>query len=318
MIFGKIKTFIKNPAVAVKNKVEERRQKEVTYCMNPENYEKISDKRAIKAKYYTVFGKYPDLRHPKTYNEKLQWIKLYDRRPEYVSFVDKYEVKKVVADIIGEKYIIPTYGVWDRAEDIDFDALPDKFVLKCTHDSESVTICKNKAEFDREKAIEHLNRCLKRSMFLFGREWPYKHVKPRIIAEKYLQNEDGSSISDYKFFCFDGEVKTMLIVSERFEHGSKLDYFALDGTHLPFTHTYPNAAVPPAFPKNFELMKSLAEKLSAGYPHIRPDFYECNGEVYFGELTFFTGSGFLPFQPEEWDYTFGSWIKLPRKKIKAN
>ena len=169
MILRKIKTFICHPVAAVKNRVEEARRAKVAEWLKPENYNKISDKKAIKAKYYRVFGRFPDLRHPKTYNEKLQWIKLYNRKPEYTNLVDKYEVKKIVADIIGEKYIIPTLGVWDRADDIDFDSLPEKFVLKCTHDSESVTICKNKAEFDRKEAVEKLNKCLNRSLFLYGR-----------------------------------------------------------------------------------------------------------------------------------------------------
>ena len=315
-IFHAARTFITHPLNSVKYRIEETRREKVAKWLDPEHYDNLSDIKAIKAKYYKVFGRFPDLRHPKTYNEKLQWIKLYDRKPGYTNLVDKYEVKKLVAGIIGEKHIIPTYGIWERVEDIDFDDLPNRFVLKCTHDSESVVICKNKAKFDMDSALKKLKVCMGRNLFLYGREWPYKHVKPRIIAEKYLENDDGSPLSDYKFFCFDGEVKTMLIVSERFESGSKLDYFDLDGRHLPFTHTYPNASVPPPFPKNFELMKSLAEKLSVGYPHIRPDFYECNGKVYFGELTFFTGCGYLPFQPEEWDYTFGSWIKLPKKKIK--
>lgn len=314
---SKIATFIKHPILSLKSKLSGYKQKKISKWLSPDNCDKVSDKKAVIARYFINFGKYPDLKHPKTYNEKLQWLKLYDRRPEYTKVVDKYEVKKIVAGIIGEEYIIPTLGVWNKADEIDFDSLPDKFVLKCTHDSESVVICKNKAELNIPKVKDKLDGCLKKSLFLWGREWPYKNVKPRIIAEKYLENDDGTPINDYKFFCFDGEVKTLLIVSERFESGSKLDYFDLKGKHMPIRHTYPNAATPPALPKNFDLMKSLAEKLSVGYPHIRPDFYECNGKVYFGELTFFTGSGFLPFYPESWDYTFGSWIKLPKKKTKS-
>lgn len=313
---SKITTFLKHPIISIKSKYRDRRQKYIENALKPENFVKLSDKEAIKVRYYLNFGKYPDLKRPKTFNEKLQWLKLYDRRPEYTNLVDKYEVKKIVAGIIGEQYIVPTLGVWNFADEIDFDFLPNQFVLKCTHDSESVTICKNKAEFDIQAAKKKLNACLQKNMFLWGREWPYKNVKPRIIAEAYLKNDDGAPLNDYKFFCFNGEVKTMLIVSERFESGSKLDYFDLSGNHMPIKHTYPNATNLPSFPKNFEQMKNLAEILSAGYPHVRPDFYECNGKIYFGEMTFFTGSGFLPFFPESWDKIFGSWIHLPHKKIR--
>lgn len=314
---SKIITFLRQPIISIKRKRQECRQNYIENSLKPENFVRLSDKKAIKVRYYLNFGKYPDLKHPKTFNEKLQWLKLYDRRPEYTKLVDKYEVKKYVANRIGEEYIIPTLGVWNNAEEIDFDSLPNQFVLKCTHDSESIVICKNKAEFDISVAKKKLTDCLKKSLFLWGREWPYKNVKPRIIAEEYLKNDNGTLLNDYKFFCFNGEVKTLLIVSERFEGGSKLDYFDLSGNHMPIKHTYPNAATPPALPKHFEQMKKLAEILSVGYPHIRLDFYECNGKIYFGEMTFFTGSGFLPFTPESWDETFGSWIQLPHKKTKS-
>ena len=173
-----IKALIKHPVLTVKEKYNNYKQDKFYRLLEPENFNKLSDKKAIKLRYKLNFGKYPDLKHPKTYGEKLQWLKLYNRRPEYSMMVDKYEVKDYVAKIIGEEYIIPTYGVWERAEDINFDALPNQFVLKCTHDSASVIICKDKEKFDIASACEKLNNCLKRSLFLYGREWPYKNVKP--------------------------------------------------------------------------------------------------------------------------------------------
>ena len=312
---SKIITFIKHPVISVKSKLRDRRNKKISDNLKEENFYKLSDKEAIKTRYYVNFGKFPNLKSPKTYNEKLQWLKLYYRRPELTKLVDKYEVKRIVADLIGEEYLIPTISVYNNADEIDFNVLPDKFVLKCTHDSESVIICKDKSKLDFAAAKDKLAACLKKSLYTWGREWPYKNVTPRIIAEELLENSDGSPINDYKFFCFDGSVKAMLICSERFSDGTKLDYFDLNGEHLPFEHTYPNATLTPQMPHNFELMKELAEKLSYGFPHVRPDFYECNGKVYFGELTFFTASGFLPFVPEKWDEIFGSWLKLPKKKV---
>ncbi|MBR2343775.1 MAG: glycosyl transferase [Clostridia bacterium] len=275
----------------------------------------IPDRAYLKMKYRASFGRKLNLKDPKTYNEKLQWLKLYDRCPEYTDIVDKYEVKRIVADIIGEEYIIPTLGAWEKAEDIDFDALPEKFVLKCTHDSGGLVICRDKAELDIEAARKKLKRALKRNFYHLGREWPYKNVKPRIIAEEYMEDEATGELRDYKFFCFDGTPRALFIATERQKAGEevKFDFFDMDYTHLPFRHGHPNADTIPEKPKNFELMKSLAEKLSAGFPQVRADFYEVNGRVYFGELTFFHHNGFMPFDPEEWDYTFGEWITLPKK-----
>ena len=275
----------------------------------------IPDKLYLKIMYRRCLGKKLNLKNPQTYNEKLQWLKLYNRNPEYTKMVDKYEVKKYVADKIGEEYIIPTLGVWNKFEEIDFDTLPQQFVLKTTHDSGGVVICKDKSTFDYETAKKKLNSSLKNNFYYMGREWPYKNVKPRIIAEKYMEDSATKELRDYKLFAFDGVVKALFIASDRQNpnEDTKFDFFDSTLKHLDFTNGHPNASVPPACPETFAEMKKLAEKLSEKIPHLRCDFYEINGKIYFGELTFFHWSGFTPFSPEEWDKTFGDWIKLPEK-----
>jgi hypothetical protein len=277
----------------------------------------LSDIFFLKCLYRLKFGRSLNLDAPKSFNEKLQWLKLYDRRPEYSMMVDKAEVKKYVAGIIGEEHIIPTLAVYNRVEEIDFDALPNQFVLKCTHDSGGIVICKDKETLDKKAAIKKLKKGLKTNYFYQNREWVYKNVKPRIIAEQYMTNDSNSAVdelSDYKWFCFDGEPKAMFIATDRFAKGeeTKFDFYDMDFHHLPFTNGHPNASKPISKPKSFEAMKELARKLSKGLPHVRVDFYDVNGHVYFGELTFFHWSGTMPFEPEEWDYKFGEWLKLPQ------
>jgi len=230
--------------------------------------------------------------------------------------VDKFDVKKYVADRIGEEYIIPTYGVWDSFDEIDFDKLPDQFVLKCTHDSGGLVIVRDKSALDKTKARRKIEKCLKRNFYYLGREWPYKDVKPRIIAEAYMEDETTAELRDYKFFTFNGVPKVLFVASERQKEGeeTKFDFFDMDYNHLPVCNGHPNASVPPKKPETFEKMRELAEKLSEGIPHLRVDFYEVNGKIYFGELTFYHWSGMVPFEPEEWDYTFGSWLELPIAK----
>lgn len=276
----------------------------------------FSDKAYLRLKYILCMGKKLDLNMPETFNEKLQWLKLYDRKSEYTQMVDKYGVREYIASTIGEEYLIPLIGVWDSLDEIDFDSLPDQFVLKSTHDSGGVVVCKNKAEFDIEKAKQKLRKSLKRKYFYNSREWPYKNVKPRIIAEKYMEDESGYELKDYKFFCFDGAVNALFIATDRGVEGEevKFDFFDADFNRLPIKNGHDNADREFEIPNGFEKMKELASHLSKGIPHIRVDFYNINGQIYFGELTFFHFSGFVPFEPEEWDYTFGSWIKLPVKK----
>lgn len=274
----------------------------------------MPDAMYLKMKYKMRMGKKLNIRNPQTYNEKLQWLKIHDRNPEYIIMVDKYKAKKYVADRIGDQYIIPTLGVWERFDDIDFDALPNQFVLKCTHDSGGLVICSDKNRLDRVAAKNKIEKSLNRNYFWASREWPYKNVKPRIIAEQYLVDESGYELKDYKLFCFDGEVKALFIATDRTDptKETKFDFFDAEFRHLPFTNGHPNAGREIKCPVSFEEMKSLASRLSKGIPQLRVDFYDVNGQVYFGELTFFHWSGMTPFVPEKWDYTFGEWIHLPK------
>ena len=277
----------------------------------------VPDKPYLMLAFRANMGRWPNLKRPETYNEKLQWLKLYDRRPEYSTMVDKCAVKEYVADIIGSEYIIPTLGVWDRFEDIDFDALPERFVLKCTHDSGGLVICRNKAELDIGAAREKINKFLKRKYFRVWREWPYKNVKPRILAEAYMEDGGTQELRDYKFFAFNGEAKLLFVATERQKTGeeTKFDFFDMDYTHLNIQNGHPHALIPPEKPEQFQLMRQLTEKLAKGIPQLRVDFYEVNGAVYFGELTLFHWSGMVPFDPPEWDRELGSWIELPKKTV---
>lgn len=273
----------------------------------------LDDKAYLKLMYKIHMGKSLNLDHPQTFNEKLQWLKIYDRNPLYTTLVDKYEVKKYVADKIGEQYIIPTLGVWNHFDDIDFDSLPDQFVLKCTHDSGGLVICRDKSKLNKRAAKEKLEKCLKRNYYWSGREWPYKNVKPRIIAEKYMEDSETSELSDYKFYSFQGVIKAMFIASGRQKGQTKADYFDMKFKPLPFTWGYPHTNVLPKKPKNFEEMVKIARILTKDIPEARADFYEVNGKTYFGEITFFDGSGMERFHPESWNKTFGEWLKLPEK-----
>ncbi len=256
-----------------------------------------------------------DWKKPKTFNQKIQWLKVYNKKQEYTQMVDKAEAKKYVASIIGEEYIVPTIGVFKKFDDINFDEMPQRFVIKCTHDSGGLVIVRDKASFDKAKAKKKIEKALKANPYTVDREWPYKNVKPRIIIEEYLEDIKTSELRDYKFFCFNGEVKALFIASDRYKEGeeTKFDFFDTEYNHLPFTNGHPNGNDEPEKPQQFELMKELAKKLSQGIPHVRVDFYEVDGKVYFGELTFSHWSGMTAFEPIEWDYTFGEWIELPRK-----
>ncbi len=277
-------------------------------------YVHLSDEDFLKKKYSAVFHRELDLDDPKTFNEKLQWLKLYDRRSIYTEMVDKYAAKKYVADIIGEEYIIPTLGVWDSFDDIDFDSLPDQFVLKCTHDSGGLVICKDKKKFNKGAAKKKIEKALKRDFYLLSREWPYKNVPRRIIAEKYLEDNTVYELRDYKFMCFNGEVKCSFVCSDRFtEKGLHVTFFDKDWNVMPLRRVYPQRNDGISKPENYDKMIEIAKKLSQKIPFARIDLYEVNGLIYFSEITLYPGAGYEPFDPEEWDYTFGSWIDLPPK-----
>ena len=277
----------------------------------------LPDEMFIRLNYLRRMKQWPDLKNPTTYNEKLQWLKLHDRQPLYTQLVDKYAVRRFVAERIGGEYLIPLVGgPWDSFDEIDFDALPEKFVLKCTHDSGGLLICRDKRALDREKARRRISQSLQQNFYYHNREWPYKDVQPRIIAEAYMEDASTSELRDYKFFCFGGEPKMLFVASDRQTAGeeTKFDFFDMDYNHLDLRNGHPNAAVPPEKPVQFGLMRELAQKLSQGIPHVRVDLYEVNGRVYFGEMTFYHWSGMVPFDPPEWDERLGSWIRLPEKQ----
>ena len=270
---------------------------------------RMDDEKYIKKLFKLKMGYEPDLDNPKTYNEKLQWLKLNDRNPEYTAMVDKYLSKQYVAERIGEEYVVPLLGVWDSFDEIDFDKLPERFVLKTTHDCGGVVICKDKSTFDRDKAKAFLNKHLAYEYFYHCREWPYKDVKPRILAEEYLEGMD--EFVEYKMFCFSGKVK-MVLVCKGQAHGAgrTYDYCDTDLNRFPFTSLNPNSEGELPVPEQMPELIALAEKLSEGIPQLRVDTYLADGKIYLGELTFFHNGGMAKFDPPEWDEKLGEWIEL--------
>ncbi len=271
-----------------------------------------NDETFLKWKYYTVFHRFPDLKNPQTYNEKLQWLKLHDRKPEYTKMVDKAEAKKYVANIIGEEYVIPTLGVFNSFDEIDVNKLPNQFVIKCTHDSGGVVVCKDKSKLDIKKARKKIEYGLGKTNYWGTREWPYKNVKPRIIVEQYLEDESGYELKDYKVHCFNGEPQFILVASGRQQSDIRFNFYDLNWNLLPFEKSHkrinPNITIPK--PENLDKMISLAKTLSADIPHLRVDFYNAKNHLFFGELTFFPASGLGKFNPDEWDKTIGDLLHI--------
>lgn len=275
----------------------------------------IPDRIYLQIVYFKHFRRFINFNNPKTFNEKIQWLKLNYRNEEYTKLVDKYRVKQYITKLIGEEYVIPTLGVWNNVDDIDFKSLPEKFVLKCNNDSGGIVICKNKKDFDEAKAKSFLKERLKNNGYWYGREWPYKNVKPCIIAEKYMEDSISKDIKDYKFFCLNGSMEFFDIDIDRFiEH--RANYYDRNGNFLPFGKTYcpPDYTKKIEMPKNLDKMIELAETISHNTVLSRIDFYEIDGQVYFGEITFYPGSGFSPFTDEKWDYKLGDMIDLPNIK----
>ena len=274
-------------------------------------YKEMSDEAYLKRLFRAVHGYELDLEHPQTFNEKLQWLKIHDRKDIYTTMVDKYEAKKYVSAKIGDKHIIPTLGVWDHFDDIDFSKLPKSFVLKCTHDSGSVVLVKDKDDWDKESAKRKLEHGLSRNYYWSGREWPYKNVKPRIIAEQFMMDGDGAELTDYKIMCFNGKVECSFTCTGRQSpRGLHVTFYDRQWKKMPFARHYPTEQKSGPRPRNYEKMMELAEKLAASLKFARVDFYEINNQIYFGEITFFPGNGMEEFSPVEWDYQLGSWIQL--------
>lgn len=274
----------------------------------------LSGEEFLERMYHIKTGTILNLDNPIMYTEKLQWLKLYDHRQEYTQMVDKYAVKEYVSQKIGEEYVIPLLGVWDNVEDIDFDSLPNEFVLKTTHDSGGVVVCKDKKTLNVKKSKKRLKYFFDRNYFNINREWPYKYVPHRIIAEKYMEDSTQGELRDYKFFTFGGEPKVLYITQGRGgDEETYADFFDMDFNHLSFKIDHDMSPRLPEKPINFELMKQLARRLSENTPQLRVDFYEVDGKVYFGEMTFFHCSGMELFKPEEWNKIFGDWLILPEK-----
>lgn len=271
------------------------------------------DKVYISLLYRFKLGEKMNWKSPQTYNEKLQWLKLYNRNPLYTEMVDKVKAKEYVASIIGEEYIIPTLGVWNNPYEIDFNALPNRFVLKCNHNSGlGMYICKDKSQMDVVRVLKNLRKGLKQNYYMNHREWPYKSVKRKVFAEKYME-DDGDALTDYKFFCFNGTPQFMYISKDASAYPTT-DFFDMNWNHLTIRMKDPNAKLLPEEPVKFEEMKELAKKLSAGIPHVRIDFYVIDNQIYFGEFTFFHNAGYSKIEPKEWNYKIGKWLELPNRE----
>lgn len=264
----------------------------------------------LKIKYRCTIGEPLNLICPKGFNEKLSWIKIYDHNPLYTKLVDKFEVKNYVAKLIGEEYVVPCYGVWNSFDDIDFDKLPNQFVLKATHDSSGIVICKDKNVFDMKSAKIVIDNSLKTDYFLKGFEWPYKDVPRRVLADMFLTDNSRVELQDYKWWCFGGEPKVMYITNKGKYQQCEENFYDMDFVPLDINHGFPRTKPEYKKPAQFEKMKELASVLSQGMRFVRVDFFVVSGKIYFGEFTFFDHAGLRPFANNGWDEKLGSWIEL--------
>lgn len=277
---------------------------------------RLPDRMYLKIKYRYTIGKKLNLKSPKDFNEKLQWLKLYDRKEEYTNMADKYLVKSYVENIIGKDYLIPTLGLYRRCEDIEFEKMPNKFVLKCTHNSGGVFICNNKKNFDVDTVKKMMKEMLKKNYYYAAREWPYKNIKPQIIAEEYIKDDNEEDLKDYKIFCFNGKPQFILVCSNRNGVFKNTDFYDTEWNLMPFTRqNHKNNPEGIEKPKKLEKMLDIAEKLSKDIPFVRVDLYEVNEKIYFGELTFYPSAGFEGFNPPEYDKILGDMLELPKEKL---
>lgn len=273
----------------------------------------LPDKAYLSILYRANFKKKIDWKNPKTFNEKLQWLKLIDRNINYCDMVDKYKVKQDVSSKIGKEHVVPILGgPWNNFDEIDFDTLPDQFVLKTTHDCGGVFICKDKKSIDYQKAKCFLEKHLRRNYYFHCREWPYKNIIPRIFAERFISDKENTVLPVYKIFCFDGCPKIIQVILNDKQINESVDYFDIQWNRLNLKQNFPNSTQPLMRPHNLDTMLRIAETLSLGHAFIRVDLYEANGTIYFSEYTFYSDAGFAKFEPEEWDEILGSWIQLPK------
>lgn len=300
-------------------------KKIIRFCLNKDYrflilanrgfYAYLDDKKYLERMFRVQLGKNLNFENPVTFNEKIQWLKINNRESEYTIMVDKYKVREYISETIGEQYLIPLLGVWDSPDEINFDILPDEFVLKCNHNSGmGMCICKNKSTLNIEKVKQDLSNGLNENYYLLYREWPYKNVEKKIIAEKYMSDQ-GKELQDYKIHCFNGIPKIILVCRDRFsDTGLTEDFFDIEWNHLNISRENCKHSVDKIkAPKNLKLMLRLARILSENIPFVRIDFYEINGKVYFGEITFFPASGLKKFIPEKWDIDLGNEIQLNKK-----
>lgn len=269
----------------------------------------------LKVEYRCTTGKDLNLKDPKGFNEKLSWRKLYDHNPLYSMMVDKYEAKSIAAKLIGEEYIVPCYGVWNNFDEIDLKKLPNQFILKCTHDSSGIVICRNKNNFDKNSAKKIIDRSLKRNYYHLGFEWPYKDASHRVIADQLLVDDSRKELQDYKWWCFNGEPKVMYITNKGKLEQCEENFYDMEFRPLDINHGFPRTVPEYEKPKQFEKMKELAGILSQKIPFIRIDFFVVNDKIYFGEFTFFDHAGLRPFTENGWDEKLGSWIELQKKML---
>ena len=273
-------------------------------------YNYLSDEKYLSCRYSKKMKKNLNLENPLLFTEKLQWLKINDRNKLYTKMVDKYEAKEYIEAKVGKKYVVPTLGLYNSFDEIDFSSLPNDFIMKCTHNSGGAVVCVNRGNLDIKAARKKINKCLNHNHYYSGREWPYKNVKPRIIIEKLLSNSDGSEVVEYNFFCFNGVPKLVMTC-----HGDKRikrynDFYDMDFNKMNLKCEYDNSSIVEKKPKQFEQMVSMSKKLSENIPHLRVDLYLCDDKIYVGELTFFHWGGFCKFEPEMWDEILGSWIDL--------
>jgi hypothetical protein len=305
LMLSKIVKIFKNPKIII------------LYLLSTKIIRIIPDSIFLKIKFRLRIGRTLNLSNPKTFNEKLQWLKLYDRNPRYTDLVDKYKVREYIAKTIGEEYLIPLLGVYNSFEEIDFNKLPNEFVLKPNHTSGDIYICKDKSRINYHELKRKVYRWMKRDYYWLQREWCYKNIKPKIICEKFMVDESGVELKDFKFMCFNGKVKCSFVGLNRYsKSGLNVDFYDINWKPMPFKRHYPTSGNIIPKPKNYDRMIKISEILSKGIPFVRVDFYEPNGILYFGELTLFPGSGFEEFTPEKYDYLLGSWLKLPKENQK--
>ena len=281
-IKNKIIKMIKNPSY-------------ILYWLDKKKLIRLNDKKYLEILYKKAMGEELNLIEPIKFNEKLQWLKLYDRNPKYINLVDKYIVKEHISNVLGKEYVIPTLGIWNRFKDIEFDKLPNKFVLKCTHDSGSAVICKDKEKFDYKAAKKKIQKALKTNYYYLSREWPYKNIKPRIIAEEYMGENEQEGLKDYKFYCFNGKCNYVMLCTGREKGDTKFYYYDRNWNFRKEMSNDGKQVIGELNckePKNIKEMFRIVEKLSKGIKFVRIDLYNIKDKIYFGEFTFYPGGGF--------------------------